>query len=135
MYERTTLRSHLNRFASQAPQGAAIGEVIEAVAAAAVDLAALLADGPLAGITGQNGGINSDGDRQKDIDVAAHEIMRCALRDAPVAAILSGKRRCRNLPPQGRCCIDPLDGSANRKQYFVSTIFRSARGKDLLSTF
>ena len=33
MDERTTLRSHLNRFASQAPQGGAIGEVIEAIAA------------------------------------------------------------------------------------------------------
>ena len=30
-----------------------------------------------------------DGDQQKDIDVAADEMMRRALRDAPVAAILS----------------------------------------------
>ena len=89
MDERVTLRSHLDRSASQKPHGAAIGAVIEAIAAAAVDLAILIADGPLAGITGQNGGTNPDGDQQKDIDVAADEMMRRALRNAPVAAILS----------------------------------------------
>ena len=140
MDERTTLRSHLNRFASQAPQGAAIGEVIEAIAAAAVDLAALLADGPLAGITGQNGGINSDGDRQKDIDVAAHEIMRCALRAAPVAAILSEEAALpETFRPEAPLCvaIDPLDGSANLENNIsVGTIFSiRPRGKDLVSTF
>ena len=140
MDERTTLRSHLNRFASQAPQGAAIGEVIEAVAAAAVDLAALLADGPLAGITGRNGGINSDGDRQKDIDVAAHEIMRCALRAAPVAAILSEEAALpETFRPEAPLCvaIDPLDGSANLENNIsVGTIFSiRPRGKDLVSTF
>ncbi|HMH60524.1 MAG TPA: class 1 fructose-bisphosphatase, partial [Bradyrhizobium sp.] len=63
MDERVTLRSHLDRSASQKPHGAAIGVVIEAIAAAAVDLAVLIADGPLAGITGQNGGTNPDGDQ------------------------------------------------------------------------
>ena len=48
MDERVTLRSHLES-TSQPPHGAAVGEVIEAIAAAAVDLAALIADGPLAG--------------------------------------------------------------------------------------
>ena len=70
MDERVTLRSHLEQSASQTPHGAAVGEVIEAIAAAAVELAALIADGPLAGITGEASGINSDGDQQKDIDVA-----------------------------------------------------------------
>ena len=89
MDARVTLRSHLDQSTSQPPNGAAVGEVIEAIAAAAVDLAALIADGPLAGITGRNGGTNPDGDQQKDIDVAADEMMRRALRQAPVAAILS----------------------------------------------
>jgi fructose-1,6-bisphosphatase I len=140
MEKRTTLRSHLNRFASQAAQGAAIGEVIEAIAAAAVDLASLLGDGPLAGITGQNGGINSDGDRQKDIDIAAHEIIRCALRHAPVAAILSEEAALpETFRPEAPLCvaIDPLDGSANLENNIsVGTIFSiRPRGKDLLSTF
>ena len=86
MDERVTLRSHLDRSVSLTPHGAAVGEVIEAIAVAAIDLALLIADGPLAGITGQNGGINPDGDRQRDIDVVADEMMRRALRNAPVAA-------------------------------------------------
>src|ERR1700686_365933 len=89
MDERVTLRSHLDGSVSLTPHCVAVGEVIEAIATAAIELAALIADGPLAGITGRNGGTNPDGDRQKDIDVAADEIMRRALRDAPVAAILS----------------------------------------------
>ena len=89
MHERLTLRSHLDRFASQTPHGAAVGKVIEVIAAAGIELAALIADGPLAGITGRVDGVNSDGDQQKDIDVAADNIMRSALKRAPVAAVLS----------------------------------------------
>ena len=86
MDERVTLRSHLDRSTSQTPHGAAVGAVIEAIAAAAIELAALIADGPLGGITGRNGGINSDGDQQKDIDVVADGLMRRALRaEAPGA--------------------------------------------------
>jgi len=116
MDERVTLRSHLDRSASQTPRGAAVGEVITAIASAAVDLAALIADGPLAGITGQNGGINPGGDQQKDIDVAADEMMRRALRNAPVAAVLSEEAALpETLNPEAPLCvaIDPLDGSAN----------------------
>ena len=140
MDERMTLRSHLDRFASQTPHGAAIGEVIEAIAAAAIELAALIADGPLAGITGRNGGINSDGDQQKDIDVAADELMRRALRAAPVAAVLSEEAALpETLRPEAPFCvaIDPLDGSANLENNIsVGTIFSiRPRGNDLLSTF
>ncbi|HMH96753.1 MAG TPA: class 1 fructose-bisphosphatase, partial [Bradyrhizobium sp.] len=140
MDERVTLRSHLDRSASQKPHGAAIGAVIEAIAAAAVDLAILIADGPLAGITGQNGGTNPDGDQQKDIDVAADEMMRRALRNAPVAAILSEEAALpETLNPEAPFCvaIDPLDGSANLENNIsVGTIFSiRPRGNDILSTF
>src|SRR5258705_2892352 len=140
MDERVTLRSHLDRSTSQAPHGAAVGEVIEAIAAAAVDLAALIADGPLAGITGRNGGTNPDGDQQKDIDVAADDMMRRALRDAPVAAILSEEVALPEiLNAEAPLCvaIDPLDGSANLENNIsVGTIFSiRPRGNDILSTF
>ena len=95
MDERVTLRSHLDRCASQTPHGVAMGDVIEALAAAAIEMAALIADGPLAGITGRNGGINADGDQQKDIDVAADELIRRALRGAPWRPFFPRKRRCR----------------------------------------
>ena len=140
MDERVTLRSHLDRSASQKPHGAAIGVVVEAIAAAAVDLAILIADGPLAGITGQNGGTNPDGDQQKDIDVAADEMMRRALRNAPVAAVLSEEAALPEiLDPAASLCvaIDPLDGSANLENNIsVGTIFSiRPRGNDILSTF
>jgi fructose-1,6-bisphosphatase I len=140
MDERMTLRSHLDLSASQSPYGAAVGDVIEAIAGAAVELAALIADGPLAGITGRAGGTNSDGDQQKDIDVAADDIVRRALRGAPVAAVLSEESPLpETLNPDAPLCvaIDPLDGSANlENNVSVGTIFSiRPRGNDILSTF
>ena len=76
MDERVTPAFASRSLTSQTPHGAAVGDVVEAIAAAAIELAALIADGPLAGITGANGGTNTDGDQQKDIDVAADEMMR-----------------------------------------------------------
>jgi fructose-1,6-bisphosphatase I len=140
MDERVTLRSHLDRPAPQTPHAAAVGEVIEAIAAAAIDLAALIADGPLAGITGRANGFNSDGDQQKDIDVAADQIMRRALSSAPVAAVLSEEAALpETFKPRAPLCvaIDPLDGSANLENNIsVGTIFSiRPRGHDVLSTF
>jgi fructose-1,6-bisphosphatase I len=140
MNERMTLRSHLDRPASRTPHAAAVGEVIEAIAAAAIDLAALIADGPLAGITGRVDGVNTDGDQQKDIDVAADQIMRRALSGAPVAAVLSEEAALpETFKPGAPLCvaIDPLDGSANLENNIsVGTIFSiRPRGNDVLSTF
>ena len=140
MDKRMTLRSRLEQSVSQIAHGAAIAEVIEAIAAAAVELAALIADGPLAGITGQVDGINPDGDQQKDIDVAADEVMRRALRGVPVAAVLSEEAALpETLNPEAPLCvaIDPLDGSANLENNIsVGTIFSiRPRGNDILSTF
>ena len=140
MDERATLRSHLDRSLSQTRYGAAVGEVIEAIAAGAIELAALIGDGPLAGIAGKNGGVNSDGDQQEDVDLVADEMMRRALRGAPVAAVLSEEAA---LPevfrPEARLCvaIDPLDGSANlANNISVGTIFSiRPRSNDILSTF
>ena len=140
MDERVTLRSHLDRSASQTPGGPSVAAVIAAIAAAAVDLAAVIADGPLAGITGENGGVNADGDQQKDIDLAADAMMRRALRTCPVAAILSEELALPEfLDPEAPLCvaIDPLDGSANlANNISVGTIFSiRPRGNDVLSTF
>jgi fructose-1,6-bisphosphatase I len=140
MDERTTLRSHLDRSALQTPDGAAVTAVIAAIAAAAIDLSAIVAGGPLVGITGKNGGVNPDGDPQKDIDLAADAIMRRALRKCPVAAVLSEELAVPELlDPSAPLCvaIDPLDGSANlANNISVGTIF-SIRplGNDMLSTF
>ena len=48
MDERVSLRSHLDQSAAQTLSG--VGDTIAAIAAASIDLSALIADGPLAGI-------------------------------------------------------------------------------------
>jgi fructose-1,6-bisphosphatase I len=138
MEERVSLCSHLDQSASQTPSG--VAETIAAVAAASIDLSALIADGPLAGLFGQNGGTNPDGDQQNDMDVVADELMRSALRHAPVAAVLSEEAALpETLDPHAPLCvaIDPLDGSANLENNIsVGTIFSiRPRGNDILSTF
>jgi fructose-1,6-bisphosphatase I len=140
MDARVTLRSHLDRAVQDAPNRPAVAAVIEAIAAASINLAALIADGPLAGITGRQNGVNSDGDLQKDIDIAADAMMRRALRAAPVAAILSEESDLpETLDAEAPFCvaIDPLDGSANLENNIsIGTIFSiRPRGNDLLSTF
>jgi fructose-1,6-bisphosphatase I len=138
MDARVTLRSHLDRSASRTRSG--VGDTIAAIAAASIDLSALIADGPLADIARPNGGINPDGDHQKDMDVVADEMMRGALRNTPVAAVLSEEAALpETLDPDAPLCvaIDPLDGSANLENNIsVGTIFSiRPRGNDILSTF
>lgn len=140
MDERTTLRSHLHRSASQTPNGPAVAAVIAELADASRDLADLIADGPLAGITGRSNGVNSDGDYQKDIDLAADAAMRAALRKAPVAAVLSEEAELPEILDEGApvcVAIDPLDGSANLENNIsIGTIFSiRPRGNDIISTF
>lgn len=140
MDERVTLRSYLDIAAAQGAQDAAVSAVIGALAAASIDLAALIADGPLGGITGKSGATNSDGDVQKDIDIAADDMMRRALRKAPVAAVLSEEAPLPEILDAGAplcVAIDPLDGSANlANNMSVGTIFSiRPRGNDIVSTF
>ncbi|WP_426443350.1 class 1 fructose-bisphosphatase [Bradyrhizobium genosp. P] len=114
--------------------------VIEALALAAVELSRTVAAGSLAGIGGESGGINPDGDRQRTIDIVADRLMREALRTAPVAAVLSEEAELpETLDADAPLCvaIDPLDGSANLENNIsVGTIF-SIRPKahDIISTF
>jgi fructose-1,6-bisphosphatase I len=119
---------------------AATAVVIEALADAATELSRTIAAGPLVGITGRAGGVNPDGDTQKDIDIAADRVMRAALRSAPVAAVLSEEAELpEELDRDAPLCvaIDPLDGSANLENNIsVGTIFSiRPRGRDIISTF
>lgn len=119
---------------------AATVAVIEALAGAATELSRMIAAGPLVGITGRAGGVNPDGDTQKDIDIAADRLMCAALRSAPVAAVLSEEAELpQELDRNAPLCvaIDPLDGSANLENNIsVGTIFSiRPRGRDIISTF
>jgi fructose-1,6-bisphosphatase I len=138
--QRLSLQSRLTE---PGPQGAArdtAAAVIAALAGAASDLSAIIAAGPLAGVSGVDGELNSGGDRQKDIDLVADRIMREALRTVPVAAVLSEEGELPEIfDADAPICvaIDPLDGSANlANNISVGTIF-SLRPKthDVMSTF
>ena len=110
------LHACLGEVGRQNPGLAAAAAVIEALAAAATQLSRTIAAGPLVGITGQANGVNSGGDTQKDIDLAADRMMLTALRSAPVAAVLSEESELpEELDRDAPLCvaIDPLDGSAN----------------------
>ncbi len=140
MEYRPTLQSCLGRAAPHTTTRAASAVVIEALARAAVDLAAMIAAGPLAGITGDAGSLNPDGDRQKDIDIVADRLMRDALRTAPVAGVLSEEVELpETLDESAPLCvaIDPLDGSANLENNIsVGTIFSiRPKANDVISTF
>ena len=137
---RPALHAYLEWPAQQNPMRAATVVVVEALAGAAIELARTIAAGSIAGIGGESGGINPDGDRQRTIDIVADRLMREALRTAPVAAVLSEEAELpETFDADAPLCvaIDPLDGSANLENNIsIGTIF-SIRPKahDALSTF
>jgi fructose-1,6-bisphosphatase I len=135
-----TLDAYLESCAPSLPHGNALATVISRLAKAAVELAELIAAGPLAGIDGAHNGTNAGGDAQIDIDIAANALMCRALREAPVAAIVSEETELPEiLDSEAQLCvaIDPLDGSANlANNVSTGTIF-SIRPclRDALSSF
>ncbi|QPF88097.1 class 1 fructose-bisphosphatase [Bradyrhizobium genosp. L] len=134
------MHAHLEWPAQHNPMRAAAVAVVEALARAAVELGRIIAAGSLASAGAESGGINPDGDRQRNIDIVADHLMRDALRGAPVAAVLSEEAELpETLDPDAPLCvaIDPLDGSANlENNVSVGTIFSiRPKGHDIISTF
>jgi fructose-1,6-bisphosphatase I len=87
------------------------------MAGAAVSLSTLLARPPLSGRLGATTGeANSDGDKQRKLDLIAEDLFRDALKSAGVGAYLSEEVEDAGLlNAQGlvAVAIDPLDGSSN----------------------
>jgi len=140
MDQRPTLDAYLDDTAPSLSQGNDLATVISRLARAAVELAELIAAGPLAGIDGRHYGTNCGGDAQIDLDVAANALMCSALRNTPVAAIVSEEAELPNiLDSEAELCvaIDPLDGSANlANNISTGTIFSiRPRSRDALSSF
>src|SRR5215813_12382401 len=101
-----TLDTYLAGATPSLKQGSAVATVVIRLGKAAVELAELIAAGPLAGIDGRDSGVNSGGDRQIDIDIAANDLMCAALRDAPVAAIVSEETELPEiLDSDGELCV------------------------------
>ena len=144
MDDRPTLHAHLAALQPTQDGGEntreACGVIIASLAEAARDLSRLIATAPLAGLADAATGVNTAGDVQQELDVIADRLMQQALRNAPVAGILSeevtGPETVNATAPL--CvAIDPLDGSANlQNNVSVGTIFSiRPRGRDVISTF
>jgi len=92
------------------------GRIVAAIARAAVPLADRLAAGRLNGDPDAVVGMNESGDRQKALDVAAHNHMLEALRGVGVAQVLSEEAEdVIALDHDGAwiVAIDPIDGSGS----------------------
>ncbi|MDR1647164.1 MAG: class 1 fructose-bisphosphatase [Zoogloeaceae bacterium] len=113
--ERISLAQHL---AAQADLPDGLIRVLESVAEACVDIAALTAQGALAGILGEAGHENVQGEAQKKLDVLANDLMLAAgERSGQLAAMASEELDWPCVPPEAQgdylLLFDPLDGSSN----------------------
>lgn len=106
--------------------GAAL--VLRAIAAASIELSDLIGLGRLYGQLGASrASTNTDGDVQKELDVLANDLFVDALRNVPVAAVVSEElNEPLVLDPGGHLAVamDPLDGSSNiDANVSIGTIF------------
>lgn len=91
-------------------------EIVAAIAEAVPDLAVRLAEGRLTGDPTEIVGINDSGDKQKALDLAAHDHMVGVLRAAGVRRLLSEEAEAVvDLDPEGLwdVAMDPIDGSGS----------------------
>lgn len=116
MTEFETIGQDLGEFLSR--HGApAPARVVEAFAQAAIPVAHLIRRGPLAGATPVAvGGVNSDCDGQKALDLFADKAFERGLHGCGVRAFVSEMRDAPTIvDPEGELLValDPLDGSSN----------------------
>lgn len=98
------------------PDRGGVERIVLAIAAALPPLVARLAAGRIPGDPTAIVGVNDSGDRQKALDVGAHEHMLAALRAAGVRQVLSEEaEEVAVLTPGGAwdVAIDPIDGSGS----------------------
>ena len=90
--------------------------IVRAIARAVPPLAARLAEGRIYGDPTSIVGVNDSGDRQKALDVGAHDHMIKALRAAGVRQVLSEEAEAVIILNPGAAfdvAIDPIDGSGS----------------------
>ncbi|UJW85616.1 class 1 fructose-bisphosphatase [Devosia sp. SL43] len=106
----------------------ALKSVVGTMAAASVDIAAVLRTAPISGQTGLAGQTNVQGEAQKELDVVSNDIVLNHIRQNPQISILVSEELDEevHLENQGRYMVatDPLDGSSNLDvNVTVGTIF------------
>ncbi len=113
---------------------AALTPVIEALCAVSVDVAAVIARGPLGQSLGSLVGENTDGDSQKALDVLCDEMFAAELKKTDVRFYASEEQEeVVTLNPNGKyaLAIDPLDGSSNIDvNVSIGTIFSIFEAKE-----
>lgn len=110
------LAEHLAQWAGQDDMRRALAALLAAVAEGSIPLAGRLAQGHLTGDPTAVLGINESGDKQKALDMAAHEHFVELLRGLSVARILSEEaEEVIELDANGRfdVAMDPIDGSGS----------------------
>lgn len=114
--EHCTLADYLSGWANGETDKIAVAETINALAAAAVDLAEMIAEGPFARGLAETVGDAGGGDVKKFLDMESHKLFKDALTKAPVAALGSEEADDAEMLNEGAplvVAIDPLDGSSN----------------------
>jgi fructose-1,6-bisphosphatase I len=121
------LREYLAHWTGDSDIRIAVSRAVEAIAAACIDISALVARGPLAGELGAEKGDNPDGDTQIALDLIANDLLIEALHDAPVSCLVSEELEEPSVINRGAplfVATDPLDGSSNiDTNVSVGTIF------------
>jgi fructose-1,6-bisphosphatase I len=120
--------SYLDWTVALDPRLRGTADVLRAIAAAAIEMSALIGLGRLYGQLGASrGSTNTDGDVQKELDVLANDLFIGAFKGAPVAAVVSEELSDPLvLDPSGHLMVamDPLDGSSNiDANVSIGTIF------------
>lgn len=114
--EHKPVESYLSDWAAGDTGRQSIAELLEAILRGAMILSKRIAAGRLPGDPGRLVGENTDGDRQKSIDVGSHRLFVNLLIAAGAAQVLSEEAE---QPVMGHAggkyavAIDPLDGSGN----------------------
>lgn len=110
------LAQHLARWAGESDRRQALAALLAALAEGSVPLAGRLAQGHLTGDPTAVLGVNESGDKQKALDMAAHDHFVALLRGFSVARILSEEAdQVIELDPNGQfdVAMDPIDGSGS----------------------
>jgi fructose-1,6-bisphosphatase I len=122
-----TLREHLAEWAGDDAQRRPVAETITNLAKAGVEIARIVALGPLAGDMASKRDNHSDGDTQKELDYLSNKIVTDALKSSPVAWMGSEEEEKAVPLNQGAPLavnVDPLDGSSNiDTNVSIGTIF------------
>ena len=116
-----TLAEHLEAAAAAGPPLApALAATLEALAEGGARLLREIAGAPLTGGLGETGSVNAHGDRVRQLDVRANDLLLAALRATGMVSVVASEELAAPVVWTDvgggatlAVCLDPLDGSLN----------------------